>query len=206
MPKGAYNWNGKNKVSSRRCFDWSSTYIRNYTVCTTVDTQECVEPNTLAHVHSRGQHHLQQCMHTRELAHSYSLKSYTTRGNHKEVSYVQYLGLALVYTIVTQALCSVFITQPHSRTVCITILVVHCQFMLESKLLRLFCCRLQHKTQCSAHIDLHKRGNTLHNSKSTTTRLTGQPSGANGQQRTTDGLHSENCLLQHYHSTCTNYS
>ena len=172
-----------------------------------MDTRECVEPNTLAQVHSRGQHHLRQCMHSRELAHSCSVKSYTTqRGNHKEASYVQYLGLALVYTIVTQALCSVFIARPHSRMVCITILVVHCQLMLASKLLRLFCCRLQHKTQCPAHIGLHKRENTLHSSKSTTTRPTGQPSGGNGQQRTTDGLHSENCLLQHYHFTCTNYS
>ena len=33
MPKGDYNWNGKNRVCPRGCFNWSGAYIRNYTIC-----------------------------------------------------------------------------------------------------------------------------------------------------------------------------
>ena len=32
MPKGTYNWNGKNEVNPRRRFNWAGTFIRNYTV------------------------------------------------------------------------------------------------------------------------------------------------------------------------------
>ena len=48
--------------------------------CTMVDTRERVEPNTLAQIHSRGQFHLQQCMHTRELTHSCSFKATQHKG------------------------------------------------------------------------------------------------------------------------------
>ena len=51
MPKGAYNWKGKNKVSPMRHFNWGGAYIRRYTVYSYFFSLGCICVVLLTEMH-----------------------------------------------------------------------------------------------------------------------------------------------------------